>query len=150
MKFLYPIFFFVSMFLIACSGSTEGSTSPTETAKVTNPNGMSEMSLIMEDWYNAMKNISDKLNSGNKVKSIPDAEAKDIYKAKTSKPNIHGKEFDAFVQSYFYNYSQIEKAGSVEEQKTEFNLAVKSCLNCHEQFCHGPMVRIKKLTVNIE
>lgn len=117
---------------------------------ITNPNGMSEMSIIMEEWYTNLENIFQKLSSGKQLNNIPDTEVDDIYKAQTSKPNVHSEQFDAFVRSYYYNYSQLSKAGSIKEQISEFNLTVRSCLNCHEQYCHGPMVRIKKLVLKVE
>ena len=136
-------------FFFCCASPEEKETSVKHV--VINPNGMSEMSLIMEDWYVDMKNISDVLRDGKMYsRNTPNMEKRNIYKAKTSKENIHGKEFDAFVQSYYYNYSQISNASSWGEQRDEFNLTVTTCVNCHQQFCHGPIVRIKKLFVKIE
>lgn len=130
-------------FLTSCYANEK----PQDERKITNPNGMSEMSLIMEDWYKYMKFAGDDLKQGRKAMRIHSIEDKNIFTAKTSKKNIHGKEFDAFVHGFYYNYSQISKASSFNEQVEEFNLTVNSCINCHQQFCHGPLGRIKKLIV---
>ena len=148
MKYFYFILIFLNLFLISCGEKTEEEKVDSSKSTVTNPNGMSEMSMIMEDWYTDMKNISDVLKTG-KMYSVntPTMETRNIYKAKTSKDNIHGKQFDAFVQSYYYNYGQISNASSWKEQVDEFNLTVTVCTNCHMEFCPGPIVRIKKLEV---
>ena len=138
----------IDLLAFSCSTKdTEIEDKKSTTNEITNPNGMSEMSLIMEDWYTSMKAISVNLNEGKLCNEISTIEEEKIFKAKTSKENIHGKEFDAFVENFFFNYKEISKASTVSAQVDQFNLTVKSCINCHEQFCHGPIVRIRKLTV---
>jgi cytochrome c553 len=139
------------LFLVSCATKDDDKNEQTKSEiKVTNPNGMSEMSLIMEEWYNSMKIISDELKAGHKVEEVPTINQDGIFSAKTSKPNVHGNEYNAFVETYFYNYNQLKKSGSLQQQTNDFNLTVTSCVNCHEQFCHGPIVRIKKLAVKVE
>lgn len=140
------IFFFIfSISLFSCSNQEEKKAE--KKVKITNPNGMSEMSLIMEEWYDVMLKFSSQLKDNYVVDNVETIKQNDIYKAKTSKTGVHGKQFDAFADGFFYNFNEIENTISYGEQVAQFNLAVKSCVNCHEQFCPGPMVRIKKLTV---
>lgn len=117
--------------------------------EVTNPNGMSEMSQIMEDWYKQLDIYSSELKAGKKVQEVTPLDEKKIFTAKVSKnkDNVHGEAFDGFTNSFFYNYHEIGKAATYEEQLKAFNLTVQSCINCHEQHCQGPIVRIKKLKV---
>lgn len=136
----------IALVLVSCSDKEK---EKPMTKEVTNPNGMSEMSLIMEKWYTSMKSIAMTLNEGNVSKEITEINEQTIFTAKTSKENIHGKEFNAFVETFFYNYNEISKASSYAAQVEQFNLTVKSCINCHEQFCHGPIVRIRKLAVKV-
>lgn len=118
-------------------------------AEITNPNGMSEMSLIMEDWYNQLAEYSKSLKAGDQIKTFVPLDEKNIYTAEVSKEkdNVHGEQFNAFTESFFYNYNNIGKGKNYAEQVEAFNLSVTACINCHEQHCQGPIVRIRKLTV---
>lgn len=126
--------------VISCGGNEQ---------KVTNPNGMSEMSQIMEDWYNQLETYAKQLKSGKKIETFVTLDQQKIYTAEVSKEkdNVHGEQFDGFTDSFFYNYNSVSTAPTYEEQVKAFNLTVKACINCHEQHCQGPIVRIKKLTV---
>jgi hypothetical protein len=118
--------------------------------EITNPNGMSEMSLIMENWYKQLDVYSKDLKAGKMTADYAPLDEKKIFTARVSKSkdNVHGPAFDGFTNSFFYNYHEIGKAVTYEEQVKAFNLTVQSCVNCHEQHCQGPIVRIKKLTVS--
>lgn len=129
--------------------SNTGNTTNAQQTKVTNPNGMSEMSLIMEDWYTVLEKYAEQLRENKKIDDFKTLDHEKILTAEVSKEkdNVHGEQFDAFSESFFYNYDNIGTSASYDEQVQRFNLAVKACINCHEQHCHGPIVRIKKLTV---
>lgn len=135
--------------LMACGGEEK---KPTEEKVgdivVTNPNGMSEMSIIMEEWYQVLLKYSKQLRDNYEISSFETIRQKDIYKAKTSKEGVHGEQFNNFVENFFYNFNEIENTISYGEQVAQFNLAVTSCINCHQQYCHGPIERIQKLKVN--
>ncbi len=149
MKLTYFIIVCVFLFVYACSSEKEKKekTVCAKPGEVTNPNGMSEMSQIMEDWYTSMKIISEELRAGRMVKNVTSFDEQKVLVAKTTKTDLKKEQFEAFSHSFFYNYNEIVKASSLEDQRDKFNLTVTACVNCHEQYCHGPMVRIKKLSV---
>lgn len=136
--------------IVACNGGK-----PQEEVKkpaqhvVTNPNGMSEMSLIMEEWYNAMLVMKSRLEAGTLVETAEPIKTAEMATAQTSKQNIHGEMLDGFTESFVLNYQAIAKGKTIAEQSRTFNLAVVACINCHEQYCQGPIVRIKKLSVKL-
>ncbi|HYG53184.1 MAG TPA: hypothetical protein VD905_19930 [Flavobacteriales bacterium] len=137
------------LFVYACSSSdgkkdTENCQKPTA---VTNPNGMSEMSQIMEDWYAAMKTAGDSIRAGKMATNIPEFDKQKALNAQTSKTNMKKENFDSFTETFFFNYTNFRKATDGYQQAMEYNLTVKACVNCHEQYCHGPLVRIKKLAI---
>lgn len=149
MKYFFVFTIFILVFM-ACGGHEEKSAENNTTqVKVTNPNGMSEMSLIMEKWYQQLEVYTKQLKAGKMLDQFVELDHQKIYTAEVSKEkdNVHGEQFDAFTDAFFYNYDNIGKAQTFEEQVKHFNLAVTSCINCHEQHCQGPIVRIKKLKV---
>lgn len=135
------ICFFV---LLACTSPKPKTANEHQKNTVTNPNGMSEMSILMEEWYASLQNTYTQIKNG-KLAPVNPIPTQEVFKAKTSKSNVHGEQFDAFAESFLYNFESVQKATTLEEQSKAFNLSVTSCINCHEQFCHGPLVRIKKL-----
>lgn len=126
---------------------TDSSASCSKPSEISNPNGMSEMSLIMEEWYSELKKVNEELKQGRKAETVRGFDFEKVKTAKTSKQDVHGDVFNGFVDAFAVNYNSIQSAATVEEQIKQFNLTITACVNCHEQHCHGPLVRINKLRI---
>lgn len=149
--------FFISaaLFLFACGSNKEedkkaekdSSATCAKPSEISNPNGMSEMSLIMEEWYSELKKVNEELKQGKKAEAIRSFDFEKVKTAKTSKQDVHGDVFNGFVDAFAVNYNSIQSAATLEDQIKQFNLTITACVNCHEQHCHGPLVRINKLRI---
>lgn len=148
MRYTSTIVILILLFVYACSSHEEKKVEACKKpGEVTNPNGMSELSQIMEEWYAALKAAGDSIKAGKLAKEIPAFDEKKPLTAQTSQPDMRKDNFGPFLEQFFYNYNNLRKATDGYTQASEFNLTVKACVNCHEQYCHGPIVRINKLRI---
>ena len=60
-------------------------------------------------------------------------------------PSVSGDVFNAMADSFLATLDQMKKENQFS--KEDFNLVINSCMTCHQQFCPGPIVRIKKLKI---
>lgn len=133
---IISLFFILGFFALSCS--TECSD-----PKTLNPNGDSELALLMRLMYEDGIKVKAQIQKGEKptiefdFEKIHTAQATDPAKMKTP-------EFDAFASSYVQAVNAYQNAGK-EEAGTYFNGIVTACMNCHNAVCPGPRVRIKKM-----
>jgi hypothetical protein len=149
MRYTSTIIIFVLSFVYACSSGEKNNADagPKKKAEVTNPNGMSELSQIMEDWYAALKMAGDSIKVGKIANNIPAFDENKPLTAETSQPGMRKDNFKPFLEQFFFNYNNLRKATDGYSQASEYNMTVNACINCHEHYCHGPLVRIKKLSI---
>ncbi|HCA83061.1 MAG TPA: hypothetical protein DEP18_04690 [Flavobacteriales bacterium] len=58
-------------------------------------------------------------------------------------PTVKTDVFAGMADAYLFNVGKLRERP--ENAQEIFNTTVNSCLTCHQQFCPGPMVRIRKL-----
>jgi hypothetical protein len=108
-----------------------------------NPNGDSELALIMREMYESHEIIARQIKSGD----IPDkliaynhmTEAKSTEPDKAESP-LYRAMSEAYLASVD-NYNQ----SMPTDRHHQFETVVDNCMSCHKSMCPGPMVRIKKL-----
>ena len=108
-----------------------------------NPNGDSELALLMRSMYDDGMEMKLALKNGDTPQSHID-----IAKLYTSEPTVTGKadtpEYQAFALAYEAAHKGLEEAQ--EDQKTQaYKTLVNSCIACHKSVCPGPIVRIEKM-----
>lgn len=60
---------------------------------------------------------------------------------------------DVLVPQFYENARLFQEAHKAlinsepEKQKEMYNLYINKCINCHENFCSGPLKRIRKLVL---
>lgn len=114
-----------------------------ETKSSLNPNGDSELALLMRDMYKEAEHVKNQIKNGEDFKIKLDHEK--ILSAHATEPEkAASKEYKNFAKMYLANLDQLQNANS-ENVEMVFQSLVSSCLSCHQQLCPGPMVRIKKL-----
>lgn len=134
----------VSAFLLSCS--TEES--PTEKTQVYNPNGDSELALAMRNIFNQTEEIKTSLHHGKLV--IPKGYIENLrsfHSATPTDPEIKVTEFFGFVKAIEMATQKLEETEDIETQRVQYGQLVNTCIQCHQQFCPGPIRRIKKLTL---
>lgn len=111
-----------------------------------NPNGDSELALLMRKMYNDADSIKKLItnNEGNITKEYI-KELERIHTAIPTDADVKTPEFEAFTKL------MIEEANTLfgnETNKAEgFNSLVNRCIDCHHSFCPGPIDKIKKLNI---
>lgn len=111
--------------------------------KPLNPNGDSELALLMRQMFEDGERVKAQIGNGEPVNIQVDFEKIMIAKA-TDPAKMQGPEFPHFAASYVEAMKALRDAPPAEAQE-KYSAMVATCMNCHEQSCPGPMVRIKKL-----
>ena len=123
----------------ACSDDKTGTTKPL------NPNGDSELALLMRQMFDDGMRVKEQIQKGEKVGVQVDFEK--ILTAKATDPEkMQPAEFQGLATAYVEAMRAL-KAAKPEEAKALYSSMVTTCMNCHHNTCPGPMVRIKKLVL---
>lgn len=152
-KFMY-IFagcLFAASLLFSCNSSNEGAESEDENLvtremaherAVENPNESSELALLMRD-VNMMVQISKEMIQEGKE---PELEVEPFTLIHTAVPTeLHVKD-EGFFQFADVMVQTVKDFNNREIPALEaHNNLVASCLACHQNYCPGPKVRIRKL-----
>ena len=108
-----------------------------------NPNGDSELALLMRDMFDDAMRMKKQLQKGEqpvvqkKFTAIRSAEATVPEKAETTIYKVH-------AETHLATLEALQNAELADAPNLYHNM-VESCMNCHRAMCPGPMVRIKKL-----
>lgn len=140
---LIQVFFlcFFLFFSLACSNSS--GVDGCELKKPINPNGESELALLMRDMASDAERMKEQIKKGEKPEVLKRFET--IHSAVATEPDeVKNEKFKAFANAYLASIKSL-KTATTEESKLIFNGLVETCMNCHTVFCPGPKMRIKKL-----
>jgi len=140
---------FLASHFFACSANDkkEQKESCTTTTSAINPNGDSELALLMR----RLRLNTDSLKQliANKEGNISDAYIAELERAHSAiptDPNVKTPEFTAFNDLIITQAKALQNA-SIENRTKEFNQLINSCVNCHLRFCPGPIEAIQKLNI---
>ncbi|MCF8277933.1 MAG: hypothetical protein K9J17_14460 [Flavobacteriales bacterium] len=111
--------------------------------KPLNPNGDSELALLMRDMFEESDSLKQLVIEGRQLSGLK--KYKDIHSAVPTDATVRGPVFDAFAKNYIESIKALEAADSVSVFR--FNKMVDQCMNCHTEFCPGPKKRIKQLYI---
>lgn len=147
MKFCFKILGAALLLMLLFSCSTEKKeASITEKVKVTNPNGDSELALAMRKIFDQTEEIKKSLNEGALI--IPDEYIENLRKFHTAKPTdpeVKVEQFFGFVKAIDIAAQELEKTNDFDTQKEQYSRVINACVQCHQEFCPGPIRRINKL-----
>ncbi|HSF87875.1 MAG TPA: hypothetical protein VLA46_00565 [Saprospiraceae bacterium] len=111
--------------------------------KSLNPNGDSELALLMREMHTDGMKTKQQLLDGK----TPDISVKyeKLFTAKATEPaKVATPEYTAYATIYETAVKNfLERRGN--NQVEAYTTMVDACMNCHQQICPGPMVKIKKL-----
>lgn len=124
------------IYALSCTGDTE-------TSKPLNPNGDSELALLMRSMFDDGVQVKEAIKNGGMPSVLVEFE-----KIHTAKPTVPGKadtpEFKAFAGAYTQAVLAL-KTAAPDEVEAHYTAMVNACMNCHNAVCPGPTRRIKKL-----
>ncbi|NNE29841.1 MAG: hypothetical protein HKN16_09400 [Saprospiraceae bacterium] len=108
-----------------------------------NPNGDSELALLMRDMFDEAMDIKKQINNDERLRIKLDHEA--ILTADATEPEkAASPEYKAFADAYLKTVNNL-KTASPAQRLDHYDDLVNQCSTCHQALCPGPLVRIKKL-----
>jgi cytochrome c556 len=113
--------------------------------KPLNPNGDSELALLMREMMSSASNMRELIKQGNLPKEFPAAFLK-IHTAKPTDSDTKKASFDNFANNYISNLQTLY-ASPKEDLTKNYNAVVNACASCHSEHCPGPLKAINKLKI---
>jgi len=110
-----------------------------------NPNGSSELSVLMRKMYDHAAAARPRVLAKETGISFPE-EFLSIYTAKPTDAMTKNASFDPFADQYLYSLNLL-KGSDADNLLQTYNNMVTACINCHNEHCPGPLGKIKKLLV---
>ncbi len=148
---LTPMKNFVFMLILlsifaACANENNNPNSSSKNKKETtaplNPNGDSELALLMRKMEQHWKDTKKDLEAGKEITDIPDFS--NLFTATPTDDQMTMDDLHGFAVSYLQQIKALEDA---EDQKAAYNNIINGCITCHDNSCSGPIPRIKKLLI---
>jgi lipopolysaccharide export LptBFGC system permease protein LptF len=141
-------------FFIACNNQSsttqnnnEKSNNTKKKGNFTNPNKDSELTLVMRDIFDKTERIKKSLANNEQLPTWYSNyidELKKIHTATSTDTTIKESTFYAFIDLLNRNAIELKQ----NTNKENYNQLVNSCIKCHQSYCPGPIVKIKKLYLN--
>ena len=131
----------VTVVLVCClSCKQDGSK---DTSGVFNPNGDSELALLMRDMFKDGMQVKQQLLDGKAP--VVACDFQKIYTAEATQPEkVASPQFAVMASSYERTVKTLQ-AAQPENRVTAYNYMVDACMQCHQTMCPGPMVKIRKM-----
>lgn len=117
----------------------------TSVVKPVNPNGDSEMAILMRAMYDSAASVRTLVQDGRLPGELPEIFFT-LHKAKPTDSTVKNENFDDFATSYLESLKQLHTS-DVNNVKENYNFLLNKCVDCHSQYCPGPIKAINKLRV---
>lgn len=137
-------FLLILMLSLSCNNREEAVTVDEKTGQnPINPNGDSELALLMRNMYDEAERIKKQIENSEEV--IVSLDHERILTAHATEPEkATSPEYKAFAKSYLQSLNSLQEANAAQ-MASQFDNLVANCMACHQSLCPGPMVKIKKL-----
>ena len=142
---------FVVLLLTHCSGSEKKAGEAAKTSgaacveKPLNPNGDSELALLMRQMMISSESLKEKIKQGNLPENFPEEFLK-IHTALPTDSETKKESFEGYASNYIYNLKTLYHSPKDDLSKN-YNAVITACANCHSQHCPGPLKAINKLKI---
>lgn len=139
------------LFLVNCSGENK---IPEEQSKADslascnkplNPNGDSELALLMREMMGSASNLKEMIKKGNLPEKFPEEFLK-IHTAQPTDSDTKKESFNDFASNYISNLQALYNSPK-EDLTKNYNAVITACASCHSQHCPGPLKAINKLKI---
>lgn len=108
-----------------------------------NPNGDSELALLMREMLDSAKSFKEIIRSGKVPDKFPEAFLK-IHTAQPTDNETKKASFNGFADGYLHSLKELS-GSTTSNAKLNYNAVVQACENCHSEHCPGPLTAIRKL-----
>ncbi len=142
-------FFFIAL---ACGNPSIPSASlpSNEESKQTsglNPNGDSELALLMRQMTDFMRQSLDSLQKESPLPKVPD-NLQGLTTAEATEGMIQDRNhFNGFASLWLNKSKTLDTAQSLFTRREAYHSLQQSCLSCHSQYCQGPIPMIQGLSL---
>lgn len=141
MRLLFIVLLVLS--LAHCSEPGKDAAEGKGASRIVNPNGDSELALLMRKMYDDGMAMKAAIESGKEP--VFDHEPKAIFTAQATEPEKAASQaYHDFGQAYLASVKAFQSA-TPAERKAFYTGMVQSCMACHEQLCPGPTRKIKHM-----
>jgi RNase P subunit RPR2 len=130
----------LAILALSCATDSEKNTD----GNFTNPNGTSELAILMNDLYIEAENAKQQIARGEMPELTLDAE-KILTAAATEPDKVASPEYKAFAHAYIESVKLLKNASRRSEAAEHYKIMAAACMNCHKAICPGPTKRIRKL-----
>lgn len=111
-----------------------------------NPNGDSELALLMRKMAKLNEDNALALREGKELVPYDGSFEKEIYSAERSM-KVEEDFFQGSAKAYIGHLNKLYAAGPQDDKVALHNNVVQACQDCHGQTCRGPLKRIDKMLV---
>lgn len=140
----------IVLLLVNCGGSKETKTEVIEkndsascVKPPVNPNGDSELAVLMRQMRDSTATFKEIIKSGKVPDKFPEVFLK-IHTALPTDNETKKPSFDGFATAYLNSLSRLSKSNA-NDAMVNYNIVVQACENCHLEHCPGPLSAIRKL-----
>lgn len=113
--------------------------------KPLNPNGDSELAMLMREMMSSASNMREMVKQGNLPATFPEEFLK-IHTAQPTDSETKKASFEDFADNYISNLNTLYNSPK-EDLTKNYNAVVNACASCHSQHCPGPLKAINKLKI---
>lgn len=144
-KYISLLVIVLALIAGACNeGKKEGAEG--ESCSPLNPNGDSELALLMRKMAKLNEENAVALRAGKELVPYDGSFEKVIFTAKRSMKVEEGF-YQGMAKAYIGHLNKLYAAGPGEDKALLHNNVVQACQDCHNQTCRGPLKRIDKMIV---
>jgi len=138
----------VLLLLITVVACLAQRTAPAEAQSIMPQDDASELALLMRTMANHTDSVKAALKRDGKLPPKPDV-GRLLTATPTEGMHIDPITYPTFSADYVKKLDALYKAPK-KERPQAYNALVQSCANCHGVHCPGPLMRIKKMYVEVE
>lgn len=113
--------------------------------KPLNPNGESELALLMRAMRDNAIALKEQIKAGKIAGTFPEEFLK-IHTATATDADTKHESFNSYARNYIFNLQELYKSPKAALTKN-YNAVINSCLSCHSDHCPGPIPTIKKMQI---
>jgi hypothetical protein len=150
--FALGLLFIIGLVVQACSNEQKPTTKAEDKkadsldacATIKDPNHPKPMALMMRQMAANSDSMKAKVNRGEVLDSLQYPFIR-FYAVEPTDPSVLEPNFFEKARLFQSAYKALFRHPS--EQKKYYNLMIQACVSCHENYCSGPLKRIKKLPI---
>lgn len=106
----------------------------------------SELATLMLEMYDANQDWKAAILKGNVPSSFPE-KYKEMHTAQSVNESAGGEFYKSMTTNYLNAIEDLTNA-TPENAQEKYNNMVNVCIQCHQQICPGPIMKINKLIID--